>query len=193
VLGLLALGGEKFTHRNTMRIALGLAGVYLLIGPGGNASLTGVLLVILANVAFAVHLVMMQWYLKDYHAQTVTMVIAGTIAVCTAAIWLSQNNSFAWPGWPALLLIGVLAVGSTFLGQLAQFAALRLLGSGQMAMLNPPETLLTVIWSILLLHENLTPLQWAGSGLILVSMLLARQRLLRVRVIPWRSGLRLRW
>jgi drug/metabolite transporter (DMT)-like permease len=39
------------------------------------------------------------------------------------------------------------------------------------------ETLLTVIWSTLFLHERLTPLQWVGGALIMVSALLAIQRL----------------
>ena len=45
-----------------------------------------------------------------------------------------------------------------------------------MALFGPLETLLSVIWSILFLHEALTPLQMAGGALILASALLAVQR-----------------
>ena len=44
LLLLLALRGEKFTYRNVIRLALGIAGVYLLIGPGGDVDLYGALL-----------------------------------------------------------------------------------------------------------------------------------------------------
>ena len=50
VLGVLAFMGEKFTYRNIFRLALGLAGVYLLIGPGGHVDPVGILLVMAAMV-----------------------------------------------------------------------------------------------------------------------------------------------
>ena len=52
VLGLLALRGERLTYRHGLRLALGLAGVYLLIGSGGRVDAVGVLMV-LASVLTA--------------------------------------------------------------------------------------------------------------------------------------------
>ena len=76
----------------------------------------------------------------------------------------------------------------TYLAQMALFAAVRSIGSGQMALLGPLETLLTVIWSSLFLQERLSALQWAGGGLILFGAILAAQRMHRIR---WRPRLRL--
>jgi drug/metabolite transporter (DMT)-like permease len=66
-------------------------------------------------------------------------------------------------------------------------AAINRIGSGQMALLTPLETLLTVTWSMLFLDERLTTIQWVGGGLILASALLAIQRLGRAQWPPrWR-------
>ena len=58
VLLLLALRGEKFTYRNTVRMALGIGGIYLLIGPGGQVDGWGVLLVLFAMFVYACQFVM---------------------------------------------------------------------------------------------------------------------------------------
>lgn len=49
------------------------------------------------------------------------------------------------------------------------------MSGGQMALLTPIETLLTVVWSILFLNERLSALQWIGGILILISAVLAIQ------------------
>ena len=188
VLGLLALQGEKFTHRNTIRLALGLGGVYLLIGPGGQVDLLGALLVLFSCCTFSVYLVMMQLYLRDYEARTVTLYVVGTMSLFTLGWWLVQGAQWSDPGWQGWLAIGVLVLVGTYLAQLAVFAAVRSIGSAQMALLGPLETLLTVIWSLLFLQERLSVVQWAGGGLILFGAGLAGPRLHRIR---WRPRLRL--
>jgi drug/metabolite transporter (DMT)-like permease len=193
VLGLLAFRGERFTYRNIIRLALGLGGVYLLVGPGGQVDSLGVLLVIGTCFAFALYLVFMQWFLKDYRGQTVMLYVVATITVFTSGLWVVQGAEWKPVSWQAWLGIGALVLFGTYVGQLALFAAVRQLGSGQMALLNPVEPFLTVIWSYLFLQERLTLLQWSGGILILLSMLLAMSRLGRVRRLRWRARLRLRF
>src|SRR5690606_1846547 len=76
VLTLLALRGERFTHRHIVRLVLGLTGAYFLIGPGGNADLIGVGLLIVANFCFAGHMTLLQWYLRPYDALAVSFYIS---------------------------------------------------------------------------------------------------------------------
>jgi drug/metabolite transporter (DMT)-like permease len=82
VLTLLALRGERFTYRHFVRLGLALAGAYLLIGPGGEVNLLGVLYVMIAILSFALQLVLIQWFLRPYPARTVTFyqLIAMTMA-----------------------------------------------------------------------------------------------------------------
>lgn len=182
VLGLLALHGEKFTYRHAIRLALGLVGVYLLIGPGGRVDLLGISLVLVACFAFAVYLVMMQWFLHDYTTWTVTLYMIATMSILFTAVWLVRGITWSEPVWLGWAAIGWLAVVVTYLAQMALFVGIRNLGSGQIALLGPVQMLLTVIWSLLFLHERLSLLQSLVGILILVSMLLAVQRLRRSRI-----------
>jgi drug/metabolite transporter (DMT)-like permease len=191
VLTLLALRGEPFTYRQIVRVALGLTGVYFLIGPGGQVDLFGVLLMVIANFGFALHLVLIQWYLRSYETSTATMYITAFMTLTVLIAWLAQGAPWAplgASGWISLL---TLALASTYIARFAYFAAITRIGGGQMSLLVPVETLLTVTWSMLFLAERLSPLQWLGGALILTSALLAIQRLGRARWRPpWRSWAR---
>jgi drug/metabolite transporter (DMT)-like permease len=180
-LALLALWGERFTYRNAIRLALGVAGVYLLIVPGGHVDWIGVLLAFGAVITAPIQVLSMQWYLQDADPMAVTFYTVATMALVAAGGWLLQGVGWHTPVWQGWLLIGTLAVVSTYLSRLAMFVAVREIGGGQFSLLAPLEMLLTVIWSVLFLQERLSAWQWAGGGLILVSAVLAAQRWLRVR------------
>ena len=183
VLVVLAFLGEKFTYRNTVRLALGLAGVYLLIGPGGQVDPIGFLLVFGAMVAMTVYLFAIQGRLASYDALTAAVYLVAAMTVAINLIWLLGGAPWHSPGTRGWLAIGWMAIIGTYLAQLTMVTSIRIIGGGQVALLNPLETLLTVIWSVLFLSESLTVLQWAGGGLILLSALLAIQRLRRARTI----------
>ncbi|HRQ36612.1 MAG TPA: DMT family transporter [Chloroflexota bacterium] len=175
VLGLLTLRGERMTQRHVVRLALGVGGVYLLIGPGGEVDMVGVALVLVTVFTVSLHLVMTQWYLPNIPARTVTLYVnLGVTAVCLMA-WQWAGRPWTAPGPSGWASILALAVISTFLARLLLFAGVRRLGSGQIALLAPLETLLTVIWSFLFLGERLTAVQWLGGLFILLSMALARR------------------
>ena len=87
VLSLLALRGEKLTYRHLIRLALALGGLFLLIGPGGAVDPLGILFVGIAALAFAVQLVIIQWYLVAHPARTVTFYqVLGMTILVTALV-----------------------------------------------------------------------------------------------------------
>ncbi len=180
VLVLLALRGEKFTSRNLVRVTLGLAGIYLLIGPGGNVSSRGLLLLLGAAISFAIHIVMIQWYLGVYQSRTVTYYVTTSMTFVMVFAWLLGGFAWSDPGVAGWISIGFMAIVTTYLAGLAFYGAIRLIGGGQMALFGPAETLLSVGWSILFLGERLAPLQLAGSFLIILSAAFAVRRLKRV-------------
>lgn len=186
VLVLLALRGEKLSWRSLIRAALGLGGTYLLIGPGGQVDLSGILLILFAACTYSLHLVMVQWFLGRYDVQRVTLYMMVSMSLSVTMLWAMQGAEWHDPGWGGWLAVFVLATMPSFLGQLLTYAAVRKIGSGQIALLFPFETLLTVTWSVWFLQEHLTVVQWVGSGLILVSTLLTT---LRLRT----AGRQLRW
>ncbi len=183
VLTLLALRGERFTYRHFVRLGLALVGAYLLIGPGGEVNLIGVAFVMVAILSFALQLVLIQWFLRPYPARSVTFyqLIAMTIAV--VGWWWWQGAVWVAPGPRGWLAVIVLAVFSTYAARLLTFGAVSRIGGGQMSLLAPLETLLAVLWSILFLGERLSPLQWIGGTLILISAMLAIKR---INIGRWR-------
>lgn len=184
VLGALALRGEKLTRRNLARLVLGLAGVYLLVGPGGQTDWLGVLLVLIAITGYTIELVSIQWYLQSYDIRTVTLYVLGGMATAITLVWAGRgavtdgmNARVAL----ASLLLGVLC---TYFAWWAMFTAMRHLGTAQIALLLPFETLLSVVWSFWFLSERFTPVQSLGAGLILASAFLAVQGLMFWRRRP---------
>lgn len=191
VLGLLALRGEKLTHRHTVRVILGLAGAWLLLGPTGNVDLLGSLMAFASVVGFALELCLMQWYLREYDSRTLALYILISMWLLAGGLWLAQGMPWNPPGLPGWTALGVLTTVSTYFAWLAMFIGIRYIGSGQVAMLMLLDTVFAVSWSILFLGERLTAGQFIGGGLILLSAALAAQRLRRVQWRPrWRALLR---
>ncbi|MCB0089478.1 MAG: DMT family transporter [Caldilineaceae bacterium] len=187
VLGLLALRGEKLTRRHLIRVTLALAGVYLLIGPGGQVDTVGVSLAIVAVFLFAFQLVIIQWYLQTYDTRTVALYIAVAMLVVITAFWLFQGAKWQMPDsgdWLAVLALGFV---STYVARMLFYAAIHHLGSGQTVLLSPLELLMTILWSVLFLGERFSSLQMVGGVFIIISALMAIKRLQRARWRPrWR-------
>ncbi len=176
VLTLLALRGERLTRRNLVRLGLALAGVYLLISPSGGVDWGGALMALAATLLFALQMAVTQWTLVGYPVRGVVFYVTITMTVFTVAWWLLQGAPWTAPssgGWGAVLL---LAVVSTYFARLGYYAAIGLIGSGQLALLGPLETLLSVIWAVLFLHERLAAWQLVGGVFILASAALAVRR-----------------
>lgn len=181
VLLVLAVRGEPISSRSYVRMALALAGVYLLIGPGGEADLFGVLLIFIAICAFAAQYVILQERLRGYDARSVTLYVIGAMAVCVFLFWLVQGMPWRNPTlgeWSVILVLGLV---STYVARIALFAAIARIGSAQTSMLTPVEVLLTIVWSMLFLGERLTTVQWLGGLLVLGSLLLAFEGFDRLR------------
>lgn len=187
VLTILALNGEPVTRRHVVRMALALSGLYLLIGPGGNVDLIGVLLIGGCMVTYAVNIVLTQWHLGGYDARASTLFNLISMTGVLYLFWFFQGAPWT-PMLPSdWLAIVVLALVSTYAARLAFFHSIKVIGGGQVSMLAPVETVMTVVWSMLFLDERLTSLQWVGGLLVLSSALLAIQRLRRARLpVRWR-------
>ena len=178
---LLMLRGEKPTGRMLLRFALSFAGVYFLLGPGGRVDSLGIALVFLCCLLYAMYMVVMQWYLKDYSSQTVVLYIIISLTFFAALNWMFQEPVLPKLSSQSWFLMGLLVVGCTYMAQLCLFGAIRILGSGQMGLMNPLEILLSLVWSALFLADRLSLVQWLGGTLILLGMVLAVEHLGRQR------------
>ncbi|MCB0035283.1 MAG: DMT family transporter [Anaerolineales bacterium] len=181
---LLMIRGETLTRRNLARLALGLVGLYFLIGPGGDVDLGGIILVVLGAAFFAVHIVSVQWFLRGYNTWMTTAVMVTAAMGIVTLMWLFTGQDTYVPGatgWVAILMQGIVA---TYIGRLATYGAISILGSGQVALFAPLETLLTIFWSFLFLNETLTPLQLVGGLFILSGTALASEKVRWRRLRP---------
>lgn len=186
VLVSLAMRGEPLTRRNIVRLALGVGGIYLLIGPGGEVDFIGLLLIIATVLQYGAYLVLIQWYMGDYNTRVFAFYNDMTVAICMAIFTFVQGVQPRIPSAEVGWLIVAMAIGGTFIARNMSLRGIQLIGSGQTALFGPIETMLVIVWSILFLNETLLPLQWFGALLILGSTLLVfenRPKWLRRRTL----------
>ena len=176
VLLLLTLGGERLTRQQLVRLALATGGIYLLVGPGGTVAPIGLLLLLLSLIFYGAQLVFIQWWLSSYSTHTVAFYLSSVMTVVIATWWGIQDVAWHDPGPTGWTVIIVMAVVSTWFARLALFGAIARIGSGQIAMLWPLQTLLIIVLSVIFLGERMTIVQWLGGALILGSTALAAQR-----------------
>jgi drug/metabolite transporter (DMT)-like permease len=177
VLLLLSLSGERLTRRHLFRLALAVGGIYLLVGPSGQVAPWGLALTGLSILLYALQLALIQWRLAAYEIRTMTLYLLTIMTLVVAGWWGMQGAPWRDPGLTGWLAIVAMAVVGTYFARLAQMAAVRYVGSGQLALLWPLQTLLIILLSVVFLHERMTFIQWLGGGLILASALLAVDRL----------------
>jgi drug/metabolite transporter (DMT)-like permease len=168
----LALAGEPISRLALIRFGLAFAGIYFLVAPVGKIDMVGMVLVLGTATFYALHMNCIQWFLKDEKPRTVALYVVTFMALFTSLADFLKG--WEWPtisseGWLVILYTGIF---STALARLAMFTAIKSLGSGQMALLGPVETLLAVTWALLFLGESLAPLQVLGALLIVSSTLL---------------------
>lgn len=171
----LALRGEPFTRKKVLRLAVVMVGLYFLIGIGDQLNARGLLFVIGAATTYALHLVSVQWFMQAYNTWATTALMMAGGAIVVVILWLWSGAPTYVPGWRGWLVIAYQVVILTFIGRTVIYAAIDRIGSGQVALLTPIETVLTIVWSALFLGELLTPTQSLGAVLILLSALLAAE------------------
>jgi len=112
-----------------------------------------------------------QWVLADIPSRTGALYILTTMA-CVVGIARALQGQPVEPittsGWTAILALGV----TTALSRLAMFMALRHVGGIETSLGGLLELLVSLILAFLLLGERLTPVQWIGGMLLVVSLLL---------------------
>ena len=171
----LALGGEMLTRKKLMRLSVALLGLYFLLGVSGQLNARGVLFVFIAASTYAIHLASVQWYMKPYNTWATTSLMISGSAVVVLIMWLWNGADLAVPGWRGWLIVVYQVVLLTYIGRTVTYAAIARIGSGQMALLTPIETVLTIIWAMLFLGEKLSANQLIGAGLILASAAMAAE------------------
>ncbi|MGD8331605.1 MAG: DMT family transporter [Acidobacteriota bacterium] len=172
LLLMLHLRGESVNRRDLLRLALALGGVALVADPGRAVDPIGVAYVLGCAALYSAYMLIIHERLVLYPASTsaawiVTFLAAGSLLMRPLAAPAPPLDA---TGWGVVLWSGVVGTAIT---RVSTIEGVRLLGSGQTALLLPVETVMTLTWAALLLGERIDPLQMLGAALVLTSVLLA--------------------
>jgi drug/metabolite transporter (DMT)-like permease len=146
-----------------------IAVIFMTFTVTGAVDFVGVIQMLLASMFYAVHIPINQRVLYDVPSPTVTLytLIAMSLVVFPAFLLFDQTIPESATWWP---IIGLTLV--TFLSRLLLFLGVKHLGGLQTALLGLLELLVAVGLSIVWLQETLTPAQWVGACLLIVSTML---------------------
>ena len=176
VMFLLFLDGRKIGINSLARLALVLVGLYLLVGPSGTVNPVGIALGLSFTLFYGAFLFIVEKWLGDVPSTTVTLYVDTFVALFLAGFYAFQYRGWqplTSDGWAIIVFTGIF---STALAHFFYVSSVKVIGSGETALINPFETVFTVTWAMLFLGEQLSPLQWAGGSLILLSaFLIGRQ------------------
>lgn len=145
------------------RIGLAVVAILLLTNvPGKSADPVGVLMMLGAAILYAMHLPINQRVLYEAPAPTVTLYTLLAMSSVVVPAYLIFDRRWPSPDpLPWLPVLGLTFV--TFFSRLALFFGVKKIGGMQTALLGLAELLIAILFSHLLLGENLTPLQWLGA------------------------------
>lgn len=196
----LRLAGHQISWLTLGRVLLAVLAIYILSSGGiGPPDWTGVGMMLLGALAYAVQLVLSQRVLYDVPAPTFTLYALTAMAAVVSVAWL-LTPAVGWEmgrvsaeaaSWSLIAWMGA----ATLLSRLTLFLGVKHLGSMQTALLGMLEVLVTLAIAYALLAERLTWLQWLGAGIIVLSVLLVRFERNVPRFIDWWAAIytRLRW
>lgn len=167
----LQLDKQSPSRLTVFRIFIASISAFLLTqASSGNIDWWGVLFMLIAAALYALHLPINQRVLYDVPAPTVTVyTLLAMSAIVIPSYFIFDRT---WPAgnapWVPVLALTLV----TFFSRLLLFLGVKHIGGMQTALLGLGELLVAIVFSHLLLGENLTPLQWFGTAGLGVSLLL---------------------
>jgi drug/metabolite transporter (DMT)-like permease len=153
-----------------LRIGIAVPAIILLVQAGqAPIDIIGVVQMLIGSALYALHLPINQRVLFDMPPPTVTLYTLLAMSSITLPVLFFGDTSgiLAAPAgwWP---LLGLTAV--TFLSRLTLFMGVKNIGGMQTAILGLSELLVTMAFAQIWLGERLSPAQWAGAILLLMSL-----------------------
>ena len=176
-----AVLGERLTKRRLLAVAVGFAGVLLILRPGVNAISLGSLAALGAAIGFSVSVILVKKLTGSESVPTILAYMFWTQAVLSAllviAMLLIPGSTFRWV-WPSAGLYPFVAllglVGSV--GHYCLTQATAAVDATVVAPLDFVRVPLTVLMGYVLYGEPLTIFLLIGAALILTGNLMNRNR-----------------
>lgn len=174
---LIHLRGARVDGRTMLRVGLAVTALVVLTTLGERqVNLLGVGLMLGSALMFAGTLVLGQFVLYEVPPQTMALYALSTMAIIVTMAWLSVGQPLT-PEVAAIAIPPIIILGiTTALSRLAMYASVKFLGGIQTAIMAVAEIAVALVLSAFILGERLTSAQWAGVALLIISLLLVRQR-----------------
>lgn len=154
-----------------MALGIALLGTVLTIGSVVDTQISGVILGLISASVYATYVLVGEQVMQEEEPLTACTVMISSAAVVYGGMVAVRGISFPTllSGWFAL---AALALVSTILAIGTLFAGIKLLGAPTAAMLSTLEPVVTIVLSMMILHQSVTKIQLIGGTLILVAVVM---------------------
>jgi len=174
---------ERLTPLRVLGIILSFSGVFLFITNGDLQLISqfqfnkGDLIMLIAVCCFAVYALLSRRYMKQYRLSPL-MVTAYTFIICVIisvpfVLWEKPATylvSVTARGWFSVLYMSVFA---SVLGYLFQMVAIQRIGAPQTAIFINLVPVFTIIQSVAILGESISPFKLIGAAIVISGVYLA--------------------
>lgn len=169
---LIYLDGQRSSRLTVVRLVISVAAVLLLTQPSnGSVDLVGVLFMLTAALLYALHIPINQRVLYEVPAPTVTFYTLAAMTLVVVPVKLIVSGlSFSIPAHSMQPILFLTLV--TFGSRLSLFAGVKAIGGVQTALIGLLELIVTVVMAGILLGESLSPRQWIGASLLVITLFL---------------------
>jgi drug/metabolite transporter (DMT)-like permease len=167
----LLLDRQPITKLTILRLFISIMGAVLLISASTQkVSIQGAVMMIGAAALYGLHLIINQKVLYEAPTPTVTFYTLLSMSATVSLAYILFDfkippvSPILWP----VIMLGIITAAS----RVTLFLGIKNLGGMQTALLGLGELLVTVLTAQIFLNETLTPLQWVGAILLLISLIL---------------------
>lgn len=190
MLWVMAIDNQHPSILTLIRLVLIVPALFLLTQAHHQpVDLLGVVMMLGSSILYALHLPINQRVLFDMPAPTVTFYTLLAMSGVVVPAFLLSGTALM-PSLPAAwgAVLGLTLV--TFFSRLTLFLGVKHLGGVQTALLGLSELLVTLVLSYIWLGESLSPVQWIGVALLVISVsLVAKERMpiqrVKTRWLNW--------
>ena len=148
---------EPITHKKVMGIFVGAMGALILImssqvGSGGNGSLIGDLLCLVAQISFSIYLTVFKGLTQQYSAVTINKWMFVYASLCYIPFSCHDISAIQWATIPTIAIVEVLYVvlGGSFLAYLCIMTAQKILRPTVVSMYNYMQPIVATIAAIMM-------------------------------------------
>ena len=173
---------ESMNRLKGIGVFLAFSGVLLIILFGNNRltfeseNFTGDVVIVLAAIVWALYTILSKRFLTRYSPLQFSTMMASVGAVSLFILAIPHTGETDWssvslPAYGGAVFSGLLSIGVAYL---IWNHAIRTVGAVRTATYQNLVPVLGLLFGIVLLGENLEPLQYVGSAVVIVGILITR-------------------